>query len=168
MTTLWKHLRIRRWMNGSGLWSGTTSTQCSHAQCQAVPYKTTATPPDCSWSICLSLEAFRARLGGAVGSLVWWEVSVPTAAGWNYMVLELPIQTNLWFYMELHYPTWTYLGTPPMPWESPRIIESNSALTACPPSVHHHKNLQKSLSTVRAVSVSQRPFSNLDLYHQLP
>ena len=33
-----------------------------------------------------SLEAFKARLDGAVSSLVWWEVSLPIAGGWNEMV----------------------------------------------------------------------------------
>ena len=34
-----------------------------------------------------SLEAFKARLDGAVSNLVWWEVTLPTAGGWNNMIL---------------------------------------------------------------------------------
>jgi len=34
-----------------------------------------------------SLEAFKTRLVGAVSNLVWWEVSLPIAGGWNYMIL---------------------------------------------------------------------------------
>ena len=30
-----------------------------------------------------SLETFKARLDGAVSNLVWREVSLPTAGGWN-------------------------------------------------------------------------------------
>jgi len=31
----------------------------------------------------LSLEAFKARLDGALNNLVYWEVSQPIAGGWN-------------------------------------------------------------------------------------
>ena len=31
----------------------------------------------------LSLEAFKARLDGAVSNLVRWEVSLPILGGWN-------------------------------------------------------------------------------------
>ena len=30
-----------------------------------------------------SLEVFKARLDGALGNLVWWEVSLPMAGGWT-------------------------------------------------------------------------------------
>ena len=33
-----------------------------------------------------SLEAFKARLDGAVSSLVWWLASLPIAEDWNEMV----------------------------------------------------------------------------------
>uniref|UniRef100_A0A8B9BV23 Somatomedin B and thrombospondin type 1 domain containing n=1 Tax=Anser brachyrhynchus TaxID=132585 RepID=A0A8B9BV23_9AVES len=33
---------------------------------------------------------FKARLGGALGSLVWWEVSLPMAGGWNRVVVQVP------------------------------------------------------------------------------
>ena len=32
-----------------------------------------------------SMEALKARLGGAVSNPGWWEVSLPTAGGWNEM-----------------------------------------------------------------------------------
>jgi len=32
-----------------------------------------------------SLEAFKARLDVALGSLVWWLVTLHIAGGWNYM-----------------------------------------------------------------------------------
>ena len=46
-----------------------------------------------------SLEALKARLDGALGSLSWWGAALPTAgvgAGWA--LSSLPIQTILWFY----------------------------------------------------------------------
>ena len=30
-----------------------------------------------------SLEAFNVRLDGAASNLLWWEVSLPIAGGWN-------------------------------------------------------------------------------------
>jgi len=42
----------------------------------------------------LSLEAFKARLDGAVSNLGWWEVSLPIAGGWNYMILKVPSNPN--------------------------------------------------------------------------
>ena len=30
-----------------------------------------------------SLEAFKARMDGALSNLVWWEMSLPVAGGWN-------------------------------------------------------------------------------------
>ena len=41
-----------------------------------------------------SLEAFKARLDGAVSNLVWWEASLPIAGGWNEMVLKVPSNPN--------------------------------------------------------------------------
>jgi len=41
-----------------------------------------------------SLEAFKARLDGAVSNLVLREVSLPIAGGWNEMVLKVPSNTN--------------------------------------------------------------------------
>ena len=32
-----------------------------------------------------SLEVSKARLDGALGSLGWWEVSLPMAGGWNWV-----------------------------------------------------------------------------------
>jgi len=32
------------------------------------------------------LEALKARLGGALSKLVWWEVLLPVAGGWNWMI----------------------------------------------------------------------------------
>ena len=37
-----------------------------------------------------SLEVFKVRLDGALGSLVWWEVSLPIAGGWKEMVIKFP------------------------------------------------------------------------------
>ena len=34
-----------------------------------------------------SLEAFKARLDVALGSLVWWLVTLHTAGGWNWMII---------------------------------------------------------------------------------
>ena len=34
-----------------------------------------------------SLEAFKARLDVALGSLVWWLVSLHVAGGWNSMII---------------------------------------------------------------------------------
>ncbi|XP_046786839.1 uncharacterized protein LOC124418202 [Gallus gallus] len=41
-----------------------------------------------------SLEAFKARLDGAVSSLVSREVSLPAAGGWNEVISEAPSKTN--------------------------------------------------------------------------
>ena len=41
-----------------------------------------------------SLEVFKARLDGALGNLVWWEVSLPMAGGWNWMVFKVPSNPN--------------------------------------------------------------------------
>lgn len=41
-----------------------------------------------------SVETFKARLDGALGSLVYREVSLPIADGWNYMVLKVPSSPN--------------------------------------------------------------------------
>lgn len=30
-----------------------------------------------------SLEVLKARLDGSLGKLVWWEMSLPMAGGWN-------------------------------------------------------------------------------------
>ena len=32
------------------------------------------------------LQACKARLDGALSNLVWWEVSLPIAGGWNLMI----------------------------------------------------------------------------------
>jgi len=41
-----------------------------------------------------SMEAFQARLDGAVSNLVYLEVSLPIAEGWNYMSLKVPSNPN--------------------------------------------------------------------------
>ena len=41
-----------------------------------------------------SLEAFKARLDGAVSNLVLREVSLPIAGGWNCMILNVPSNPN--------------------------------------------------------------------------
>ena len=41
-----------------------------------------------------SLEAFKARLDGAVSNLVWWEVSLPIAGGWNEVISKVPSNPN--------------------------------------------------------------------------
>ena len=41
-----------------------------------------------------SLEVFKARLDGALGSLVWWEVSLPMAGGWHWVVFKVPSNPN--------------------------------------------------------------------------
>ena len=40
------------------------------------------------------LEVFKARLDGAVSNLVCWEVSLPIARGWNWIILKVPSNTN--------------------------------------------------------------------------
>ena len=41
-----------------------------------------------------SLEVFKARLDGALGSLGWYEmwrlVALPGSGGWSFMILEVP------------------------------------------------------------------------------
>ena len=41
-----------------------------------------------------SLEAITSRLDGAVSSLVWREVSLPIAGGWNEMIFKVPLNPN--------------------------------------------------------------------------
>ena len=41
-----------------------------------------------------SLEVFKARLDGALGSLGWWEVSLSMAGGWNWVGFKVPANTN--------------------------------------------------------------------------
>ena len=41
-----------------------------------------------------SLEAFKARMDGAVSNLVYREVSLPTAGGWNQVILNVPFNSN--------------------------------------------------------------------------
>jgi len=43
---------------------------------------------------CPSLEAFKARLDGAVSNLVQREVSLPIAGGWNEVGLKVPSNSN--------------------------------------------------------------------------
>ena len=40
------------------------------------------------------LEALKARLDGAVSNLVYREVSLPIAGGWNYVILKVPSNPN--------------------------------------------------------------------------
>ena len=49
------------------------------------------------------LEVFKARLDGAVSNLVCWEVSLPIARGWNWIILKVPSNTN--HSMIFHSPT---------------------------------------------------------------
>jgi len=37
-----------------------------------------------------SVEAFKARLDRALGSLVWWVADLPKVGGWNWIGLEWP------------------------------------------------------------------------------
>ncbi|PKU33223.1 hypothetical protein llap_16473 [Limosa lapponica baueri] len=41
-----------------------------------------------------SLEVFKARLDGALSDLVWWEVSLPRAGVWNWMILKVPSNSD--------------------------------------------------------------------------
>ena len=46
-----------------------------------------------------SLAVFKVRLDGVFGDMVWCEVSLPMAGGWNWMILRsFPTQTSLGFY----------------------------------------------------------------------
>jgi len=38
---------------------------------------------------CPTLKALKARLDGALGSLIQWVAALPTAGGWNQMVFEV-------------------------------------------------------------------------------
>ena len=41
-----------------------------------------------------SLEAFNARLDGALSNLVQWEASLPIAWGWNWLLLKIASNPN--------------------------------------------------------------------------
>ena len=42
-----------------------------------------------------SLEALKARLDVALGSLVWWLATLHTAGGWNWMSIQFSTQAIL-------------------------------------------------------------------------
>ena len=42
-----------------------------------------------------SLEAFKARLDVALGSLVWWLVTLHIAGGWNWMIIVVLFNPGL-------------------------------------------------------------------------
>ena len=50
--------------------------------------------PERLWMPRPSLEVFKSRLDGALGSLVWYEmgrlVALPVVGGWSFMILEVP------------------------------------------------------------------------------
>ena len=54
--------------------------------------------PERLWVPCASLEVFKARLDGALGSLGWYEmgrlVALPAAGDWSFMILEVPSNPN--------------------------------------------------------------------------
>jgi len=59
--------------------------------------------PERLWMPHPSLEVFKARLDGALGSLGWYEmwrlVALPVMGGWSFMILGMPSNpTILWFY----------------------------------------------------------------------
>jgi len=35
------------------------------------------------------MEALKARLDGALGSLVWWVATLPMAGGWNRVIFKV-------------------------------------------------------------------------------
>ena len=37
-----------------------------------------------------SLEVFKARFNGALGSLIWWVATLPMTGAWNWMIFEVP------------------------------------------------------------------------------
>jgi len=37
-----------------------------------------------------SLEVLKAKVDGALGSLVWWGAALPMAGCWSWMVLKVP------------------------------------------------------------------------------
>jgi len=41
-----------------------------------------------------SLAVLKARLDGALSNLVWWEMSLLMAGGWNQMSFKVPSNTN--------------------------------------------------------------------------
>ena len=50
--------------------------------------------PERLWMPRPSLEVFKARLDGALGSLGWYSmwrlVALPVVGGWSFMILEVP------------------------------------------------------------------------------
>jgi len=40
------------------------------------------------------LEALKARLDGALGSLIWWVSALPVSGGWNWMIFEILSSLN--------------------------------------------------------------------------
>ena len=66
--------------------------------------------PERLWMPRPSLEVFKARLDGALGSLGWYSmwrlVALPVGGGWSFMVLEVPSNPThsviLWFCDSIH------------------------------------------------------------------
>ena len=42
----------------------------------------------------LSLEAFKVRLDGALGSLIQWVATLPMSGSWNQMIFMVPSNNN--------------------------------------------------------------------------
>ena len=42
-----------------------------------------------------SLDVFKARLDGALGSLIWWLATLPTAGRWNWVLCKIPSNLSL-------------------------------------------------------------------------
>jgi len=41
-----------------------------------------------------SLEAFKVRLDGALGCLIWWVVALSVAGGWNWLGFKVPSKVS--------------------------------------------------------------------------
>ena len=41
-----------------------------------------------------SLEVLKARLDGALGSLIWWVAALPMAGGWHWVGFKVPFNPN--------------------------------------------------------------------------
>ena len=91
--TRWNGLKLRQWRFRLGI-RRRFFTQRVVRHWNRLPKEAVDAP---------SLEAFKARLDVALGSLVWWLATLHIAGGWNSMIFEVLFNPShsmfLWFYV---------------------------------------------------------------------
>jgi len=65
-------------------------TQRAVRHCHRLPRETVDSP---------FLVVFKARLDGALGSWIWWKVSMPTAKDWDSIIFKFPSNSNQFVFL---------------------------------------------------------------------